>query len=315
MLKQTNFNFVKNFKIFAWISVAIIVLGILVSVIFGVKLDINFKGGSRFTYTYTGEIALDEAKATIEAALGQTVTVTESTDITGGSAKLVVSLTADESLSTELQQKVTKSLQEKYPNQAVALGDSNSVNPSIAGSFFAKSIFATAIAGILVVVYIGLRFRKIGGVSAGVTALIALLHDILITFVFTVIFRLEIDSNFIAVVLTIFGYSLNDTIVVYDRIRENQRLYPALSKGELVNQSVNQTLGRTITTSVVTLVAVVTVAVVAELFGLTSLRTFAIPMAVGIISGSYSSVLLASPLWVHWHAYAAKHFAKKKGKK
>ncbi len=314
-MRKTNFDFVKKFKLFAIISVAVMLVGLVVALIFGVNLDINFKGGSRFTYTYTGEISLDDAKTTIEAALGKSVTVTESTDITGGSAKLVVSLTADESLSTELQQKVTKSLQEKYPNQAVTLGDSNSVNPTIAGSFFAKSLFATAIAGVLVVVYIGLRFRKIGGVSAGITALVALLHDIAITLVFTIIFRLEIDSNFIAVVLTIFGYSLNDTIVVYDRIRENQRLYPDLSKAELVNQSVNQTMGRTITTSVVTIVAVLAVAVVAELFGLTSLRTFAIPMAVGIISGCYSSVLLASPLWVHWHAYSAKHFAKKKGKK
>ena len=122
-----------------------------------------------------------------------------------------------------------------------------------------------------------------------------------------VIFRLPIDDNFIAVVLMILGYSLNDTIVIYDRVRENRRLRgPKPDIAELVNDSINQTLGRTINTTLSTAIAIGTVLVVALIFHLPSVVTFALPMLIGIISGCYSTISIAGPLWVMWQKHKQK---------
>ena len=181
--------------------------------------------------------------------------------------------------------------------------------------FFQITILVSAI---LVVIYVGIRFRKIGGVSAGLTAFASLFLDIFVAFFICNIFGLQIDSNFMAVILTILGYSLNDTIVVYDRIRENKGNNPTASTAELVNDSLNTVKVRTIITTITTLSAVVMIIVIAELFGLTSLRSFAIPMAFGLVSGCISSLFVSAPLWVIWKNRSDKKtpkFAGKKGKK
>ena len=190
--------------------------------------------------------------------------------------------------------------------------DGNTVNPTLAGAFFGKSLFAVLFAGLLVVVYIGVRFRKIGGISAGLSAFVALVHDVLISFFVCVIFGLEIDTNFFAVALTLFGYSLNATIVIFDRIRENRKLHPELSVRMQVNKSISETFARSLVTSLATFMAIICVVVVAEFFGVTALRTFAIPMSVGIISGCFSSVFIAGPVWVKWVEYSEKRTSKAK---
>lgn len=314
-MHKTHIHFVENLKKYLIISIALIVVGVVVAVVFGVNMDINFKGGTRFTYTYSGEVNLDEVQSLAAEKLGGQVTVSESTDIAGTSSKLIITLVGDQSVTAETQQALTDGLAEAYPDNGVALGDSNTVSPSIARSFFAKSLFAVALAGLLVVIYVGLRFRKIGGVSAGLMALVALVHDCILAFVTCVVFRLQIDANFMAVILTIFGYSLNNTIVIYDRVRENKRLNPGMKVGELVNNSVNETMGRSLFTTITTFIAVVTVAVVAEICGMTTLRSFAIPMAVGLVAGCYSSMCLSGPLWVRWIWHKEKHPKKKKAAK
>ena len=142
-------------------------------------------------------------------------------------------------------------------------------------------------------------------------ALIALLHDVLLAFFAAVILRLNIDSNFIAVVMTLLGYSLNDTIVVFDRVRENRRHYgQSKSIAEITNISNNQVLSRNIMTSLTTVIAIVTIMVVAEIKGLTSLRTLTIPLTVGLLSGTYSSVCISPGLWVKWQERKARKAAK-----
>lgn len=309
---NSKFNFSKNVKIPLIIYAAVIVLTIIFAFIHqGINLDINFKGGSRFTYTYTGEINTNDAEKAIEDALKKDVTVTQSQSIAGDSTKLVVSLVADESLSTEAQQTITKSLTEKFKDNKVELGDSTTVSPSVAGSFFAKSLFAVAIAAVLVIIYVGIRFRKIGGISAAITALVALVLDIISAFAVCVIFHLQIDTNFMAVILTILGYSLNDTIVIYDRIRENRKLYHSEDIALVVDASIFTTMRRNIFTTTTTFLAIVTIIVVSEFFGLSSLRTFAIPMAIGIVSGCFSSMCVSGPLWVIWKKHQALKTKKK----
>ncbi|HHW46143.1 MAG TPA: protein translocase subunit SecF [Clostridiales bacterium] len=311
---RKNINFVGNIKKYLICSAMIFIIGIIFMFVFGVNLDINFKGGTRFTYTFENELSLNDADTVIEETIGKPVDVIESTDITGASKKLIITLAADEAVSTEIQKSLTEALQEKFPDNNIQLGDSNTVNPLLAKSFFAKSIAAVLLASILVIIYIGIRFRRIGGISAGIMAWVALFHDILVAFFTCVIFKLQIDANFMAVVLTILGYSLNDTIVIYDRIRDNRKKDTKTPIGELVNLSINQTLGRTLMTSVATLIAMLTVIVVAEIYGLTTLRSFAIPMALGIISGSYSTICLTGPLWVKWIEFKDKR-ERAKGRK
>lgn len=314
--KSFNFDFIANRKYFLAIYAVIAVVAIVFLCIFGVNLSIDFKGGTRFSYSFTGEIKLDEAKTTIESALKDTkVTVTQNTGYTNNSQTLIVSLLSGDALSTDQQTAITKALTDKYKDNHIELSDSNSVSPRVANTFFIKCLVAIMIASALVIVYVGIRFRKIGGVSACLFALLVLLLDCMVAFAACVIFRLELDSNFMSVILMILGYSLNDTIVIYDRIRENHKLYPAMELRECINTSINQTIGRTVKTTVTTFLAIITIVIVAEFFGLSSLRSFAIPMAAGILSGCVSSVCLSSPYWYSFRKYslarqAAKNAAK-----
>ncbi len=276
---------------------------------FGINLDINFSGGTKLAYSYTGDIGNEDIEASVEEVIDESFTITQSTSLAGDTKTFEITLVGKNSVSAEKQEELTQALTEKFADNEIALYNSNSVSPNIAGSFFVKSIVAVLITAVLVVIYVGIRFRRIGGVSAAVTALITLVFDVLVTFFTCIIFRLQIDSNYIAVVLTILGYSLNDTIVIYDRVRENERLNPGMEIGELVNDSINKVKIRNIVTSLTTFIAVITIVVVSELFGLSSLRTFAIPMAFGIISGGASSLFIAGPLWVIWKRHKAKKAA------
>lgn len=279
---------------------------------FGVKLDINFGGGTKIAYSYTGDINDSDIESTVKGVLDKSFTISKSTSLAGDTKTFEIALVGKNSVSAEKQEELTKNLTDKFADNKIALYNSNSVSPTVAGSFFVKSMVAVVITAVLVVIYVGIRFRKIGGVSAAVTALCALVFDVLITFFTCVFFKLQLDSNYIAVVLTILGYSLNDTIVIYDRVRENKRLMPDAEIGEVVNASINTTLKRNVITSLTTFVAVMTIVTVSELFGLSTLRTFAIPMAFGIISGAVTSLFVAGPLWVIWKRHKAKKAVAKK---
>lgn len=307
MAKQINFN--KIYKKVLLVYLVVFVVGAVVAAIWGVNLDINFKGGTRITYSYTGEIKEADVKSAVDDVIKDNFNIDQSTSIAGDTKTVSLSLAGNKSLDAENQEKITEAMEKAFSDNNIELYDSTSVSANIAGSFFLKSLVAVAIAAALVVVYVGFRFRKIGGVSAGITALVALILDVLVTFFACVFFRLQIDSNYMAVILTILGYSLNDTIVAFDRVRENKKLYPEESIYDNVNKSLNSVMVRNIVTSLTTFAAVLTVVAVSELFGLTSLRTFGIPMAFGIVSGSVSSIFISGPLWVVWQN---KKAAKKK---
>ena len=307
-MRNFNIDFNRVFKTVLIIYAAFFIVGIVFLFVpsFGVKLDINFSGGTKLAYSYTGDIDDAEIETTVKEVIDNSFTVSKSTSLAGDTKTFEITLVGRESISAETQEELTEKLAEKFGDNEITLYNSNSVSPNIAGTFFAKSLVAVLITALLVVIYVGIRFRRIGGVSAAVTALLTLIFDVLVTFFVCVIFRLQIDSNYIAVVLTILGYSLNDTIVIYDRVRENERLNPDAEIGVLVNDSINMVKVRNIVTSVTTFIAVITIVVVSELFGLSSLRTFAIPMAFGIVSGGASSLFIAGPMWVIWKRHKAK---------
>jgi len=299
-MRNHMIDFNKTFKPTLIVYCAIFLAGIIVAIAFGVKLDINFSGGTKIAYAYTGDIKDEDINSIVKDKIGKDFSLTRSTSLAGDTKTFEIALVGKNSLSAEKQEALTKALDEKFTDNKIEIYNSNSVSPTIAGTFFAKSLVAVLLTAVFVVIYVGIRFRRIGGVSAAITALAALVADVLITFFTCVIFRLQIDSNYIAVVLTILGYSLNDTIVIYDRIRENERMNPDQEIGELVNGSINLVIKRNIVTSLTTILAVLTIVVVSELFGLSSLRTFAIPMAFGLVSGSLSSLFISGPLWVIW---------------
>lgn len=299
-MTNKTINTKKAFKVCAVIYAVIIVVGIVVTLVLGPKLDINFSGGTQISYSYKGDIKESDFKDTVATVLKNDFTISQNTSLAGDVQSYVINLSGKESISAETQESITTALTEKFTKNDITLYNSNSVSPTIAGSFFVKSLVAVIITAVLVVLYVGIRFKKIGGVSAAITALCALVLDLLVAFFTCVIFRLQIDMNFMAVVLTILGYSLNDTIVVYDRVRENKRLYPELSVAENMDMSISSTLVRNIITTVTTVCAVLTIVVVSEICGLVTLRSFAIPMTFGLISGCLSSLFVSGPLWVKY---------------
>lgn len=310
-MKKFNIKFYQHRKIYFAISLGLFAIGLIFNLIFGTELDINFRGGALVEYSYTGEVQQEVVDQAVEDAIGRAVSVTL-TDGIGGTASqgqnsLTISLAGSDGISLDEQKAIAENLSKSYPDIEFSLMQSSSVPPTMGAKFFAKCLVAVALAAILLVIYVALRFRKIGGMSAGVMAVIALIHDVLMVYFTFIIFRFPIDDNFIAVVLTILGYSLNDTIVVYDRVRENRRILgPKVSYEELMDTSINQTLTRSINTSVCTFLAVAVVFVVGSAYGLSSVTTFALPMMIGIVTGCYSSVCLAGPMYVMWQNHKLK---------
>ena len=307
-MKKFNIDFYKNKKIYFALSIAVLVIGLICTILIGPKLDLQFAGGAMIRYAVDGEVDSNEIASLVEEATGRTVSVTTNESLDGDGYQMTVSFAGNDSVSLEEQQQIAQELSDAYADRTFSVVESSSVDPTMGARFFQKCIVCMAITFVILLVYIALRFRKIGGLSAGVTAIIALLHDVLIVFFAFVIFGFSINDVFIAVVLTILGYSLNDTIVIYDRIRENRRLEPTKSVTALpgiVNKSLNQTMTRSILTSLTTFMALLVIFIVAVIFGLTTVETFALPMMVGVVVGCYSSICIAAPLYTVWTVHRA----------
>ncbi len=294
-IKNRTIDFVGNKKAYFAVPAVLLVLTIVFLAFFGLEVDIQFKGGSMITYSYEESTNLNDVKSSIESEIGNVI-IQESSDAVGGMNKIVVSSTVN--ISTEQLSELNDLLEKDF---SVKYVESSTVDPTIGTEFLLKSLLAVAIAAALIIVYIGFRFKNIGGWSAGSMAIVALVQDLFVVFASFVILRFPLDMNFIAVVLTILGYSVNDTIVIYDRIRENTKKYgKTKSVREIVNLSANECFTRSVRTTTTTVVAMVVVSIVAVIFNVTSILSFSIPMVFGMISGAFSSLCIALPLWVMW---------------
>ena len=297
-----NYNFVGNLKRALLISGIIMLVGVICLCIFGVKLDISFKGGTRIQYSYTEAPDLAKLEAAAEDVLKGDVEIANDDS---GDTKLVT-ITLTKNISSDDQETLHARVKKDFPDSKMEVFNSNTLSASMGTKFLLRCLLALGLAAVLLIVYVGFRFRKIGGIPAGVSALIALLHDLLIVFFTFVIFGIELDNNFVAVMLTILGYSLNDTIVIFDRVRTLRRRSDAPLE-EVVNESLHHVLRRTIVTTVTTCVAILAVLGVALAMGVDSIISFALPMLLGAISGSYSSLFLSGPIWVRWMNARAKN--------
>ena len=306
-MKNKVIDFYSKRKVFFGISIGIIVIGIICNVIFGASLDIQFSGGSMISYTYNGQIDENEMKALVQETTPEhQVSFSISKNIAGNNEAgdgyyFTIQFPGTSAIDAEVQSQISTALNNKYPDNNFEVSEFSSVDATMGGKFFVKCIAAVLLASVLMVIYVTIRFKKIGGMSAGMMGLVALLHDMVIVYIVFVIFRMPVDSNFIAVILMILGYSLNDTIVIYDRIRENKaKMGPKASLIDVYNLSMTQCIRRTIFTSVTTLVAIGSVYGVCLVYNITSIQSFALPMMFGVVSGCYSSICIATPLWVIW---------------
>lgn len=467
-----EFDFIKHRKTFAIIAACVLLFGVIFNIIFGVKLDTNFKGGTIYTYSYSGDMDKDAVKSIAASVLGDEVNLSFSKELTGDASqvtmttntipptvltysytagegaaqsvdaekaasiaaetigrdasaeiedgKLVITPSEGARIATSVEDKLTTALgegitgytftldssndvndvadklktelvsnfgtklvyeykadsadqaalktafedvlgfsvtvtvdsnektvtvvpadasesdgafsEQSQTDLATVLSDngltlkearynsvklitSNSVKPTVGKGFFIKCLVAMVIGALIITIYISLRFRRIGGLSAAMFASLALVHDILISYFVYVVFRIPLDDNFIAVVLTILGYSINGTIVIYDRIRANEKKYGSTKTvSEIVNMSVNGSFTRNVYTSLSTLIAVVAICIIAKIKNLDSIISFAFPMCVGICAGFYSSLFLSSPLWAMWRDHKLKKQAENGGK-
>ncbi len=297
-----SLNIVGKRKHWFYFSGVILAFIVVFSVVFGVKMDVQFSGGAIVTYAHQSSVDAQVVQELATDVLGEGIQVQEGENIATGSKTITLTTSGGETIEAEKLETLTEQLNERYPIAYFQQLSANNVDPSIGQTFLVKCIVAVLAASLLILAYVAIRFRRIGGWRGGITAVVALVHDLIIVYGVFVVFGIPLNGNFIAALLVILGYSINDTVVVYDRVRENRTLYGKNKPfGELVNLSINQSMRRSLNTTFTTLVALGCVCIFSLVFGLDSLLTFAFPLMIGMISGVYSTMFIAGPLWVSWN--------------
>ena len=282
---------IKNYsKLCLMISAGIMVLALLLSLFgMGINVGIDFSGGMSMQYTM-GEAV---TQSDIEGVLNGIGLKDYAVSVQGSNRDSInIRIKAiDEDGVQGIQASITEALQTKYPNAAI-YGDVNYVGPVAGATLLRNAFFSVLIAALCMLIYIAIRFDF----NSGAAAVLGLVHDVLIMLSFMVILRsfVQMNSSFIAAMLTIVGYSINNTIIIFDRIRENARKMPSSTpRVDVVNRSIKECLGRTINTTLTTLVTIVCL----YIFGVSSIREFALPIIVGIISGVYSANMINGYVW------------------
>lgn len=297
----------KNY--FFAVPIIILIVALVIFLAKGIIVDIQFQGGtiiememqdSNFDPNEIGAVLNKNLNRVISAQKVETYNPEEESD----KLSILMLKIPEENLSDEEINSIIELMTKEY--NAKRVYRMQNVEPFIANETKQKGIRAVTIASALILVYIWWRFSTISGLPAGVAALIALIHDTLMILAAYIIFRIPINESFVAAVLTILGYSINDTIIIYDRIRENSKRMGGMSLRELSNISIKQTLSRTINTSLTTLIAILTVYIFASLNNIESIKDFTFPLIIGTISGVYSTLFIAIPLWVMWKEREAR---------
>lgn len=320
-LFKGEFTYMKNLRYFYYFSAAVFAICIICNIIFGTSLDIAFKGGTLVRYSYEGDLTeqavIDFVSDFKYKALD--VQLSEASDPGSGEKYQLVNIYTTDVLSADDVSALNNKIEANFKDNKLAQDSTSSIQPTIGNLFFIKCLAAVVLATIFLLIYIGLRFRKIGGWPAAVMAIAALIHDLCIAYFAFVIFGISLNDNFVAVILTILGYSINGTIVVFDRVRSNRRsMGSKATLNEIADASMNQSFTRNFNTFVTTFTAIGTVAVVGIVAGLESITSFAVPMMIGTVAGFYSSTFLCIPTWVLWmnkREEKAKLKEKSKGKK
>lgn len=288
-------NIIKHYKFWFAVSGIILVLGIVSLAVFGLKVGIDFKGGTRTELQFNKAPDYGKISQVLNSEGVGNVQVQQSG--TSGVVFKTQPIEKDkhDKMLADLKTQVGDFTEASYTN----------IGPLIGSELRSKAIWQLLLVSLGIVLYIAYAFRKItrpiSSWSFGVSAIVALLHDLLVvTGIFSILGHfagVEIDALFVTALLTVLGFSVHDTIVVFDRIRENMRVEAGKPLEEIVNHSINQTIVRSLNTSLTVLFVLLALL----LFGGETIRFFVLALFVGIIAGTYSSIFIASPLLIVWN--------------
>ncbi|MGQ9509788.1 MAG: protein translocase subunit SecF [Thermodesulfobacteriota bacterium] len=295
---NTRFDFIGKKKFTLWISF----LALLVSVGSillqgGLRYGVDFAGGILIQVRFSKSVEVSELRRAMEI-LGAKDAMVQNF---GEANEFLIRLEKASIDLEEMSKKIQSNLQEQFKDKALEIRRVEVVGPKVGKDLKRKALWAIGLSFLAMLVYVAWRFKQ---VAYGLGGIIALIHDIIITFGAISIARLEFSLSLMAVVLTIIGFSINDTIVIFDRVRENLKKIRKESLENIFNISINETLGRTILTSG----TVMMVVLILFFFGGPVIHDFAFTLAIGLISGTYSTIYVASPVVLFW----SEHIGKKK---
>ncbi|MBR6701199.1 MAG: protein translocase subunit SecD [Firmicutes bacterium] len=283
-LSEKNLPVIEKRKIWYVISIAIILVGFLIGAVRGFNTGIDFTGGTMIQIDMEQQANLDPVEDILKDA-----GINDATIVYAGENNEEIIIRTGESLDNAERDVILEAIYAEYSLDSSNLMSAEQFGPSVGNEIRTNALKSVLIACALMLVYIAVRFR----INFGIAAILALVVDVLTMISIYGLFHIEINSPFIAALLIILGYSINNTIVVFDRIRENIKLNPKMKPKELVNNSVKQTLSRTISTSVTTILAVAALL----LLGTPSLRSYVFPVMIGLIAGTYSSIFVSGSIW------------------
>jgi preprotein translocase subunit SecF len=304
LIKNPQFDFLGKARYFIAGSTLLILAGIGLMAARGVRYGVEFSGGTQLIVKFQATPAIDHIRDAVEKVAPGAVIQTYDAAAKNQALIRIAGVGSGETDLSAPAAQVLKALAADYAENPVAESSSEIVGPVVGAELRQKAIQLTVLGLLFQMIYIGIRF---GGAVWGTAATIAAFHDVLITLGFLALFNFEITLNVIAALLTLVGYSVNDTIVIFDRARENLRQRRKDSLAKIINDSVNQTLTRTLISNGTTFLAVLGL----FLFGGEVLRSFGFTMVVGIVVGTYSTIYIASPLVVWWQGRTARPAAQK----
>ncbi|MFP4544996.1 MAG: protein translocase subunit SecF [Bacteroidota bacterium] len=300
--KDPKVNFLSKRKMFAFASAVYIVIGLLATFILGPKLGIDFQGGTEIAVEFSQSVNTNDIRNAVEQT-GMTGSEIKSF---GGDNQHLIRVKESEKSAEAVQE----ALEKAFPNQNIEVLKIDKIGPKIGSELFFDAILAVILAVLGILIYIAFRFEF----AFGLGAIIALVHDVIVAFTVIVIvhhtglINLEINQAILAAMLTVVGYSINDTVIIFDRIRENRERQKGMNFIKMINLSINEVLNRTINTSLTTSLVLITLI----FFGGAVLQGFAFTMLIGIITGTYSSWYIASS-FVVWYLGKYKKIDLEKG--
>jgi preprotein translocase subunit SecF len=292
ILKNPNFDFLGKSRYFILASLLVIAAGVAYIASRGLHYGVEFSGGTQLIVKFQNAPDTEKIRSAVDAAAPGSV-IQSYGEATANRALIRIGATGEGTDLDAPARAVLGALARAYGENPVVESNSEIVGPVVGAELRRKAVQLTVLGLVFQLIYIGFRFK---GAVWGAAATVAVLHDVLITMAFLAFFRYELTLNVIAALLTLVGYSVNDTIVIFDRARENLRNKRKETLRKILNDSLNQTLSRTLISNGTTFLSVLGL----FLFGGEVLRGFGFAMVVGILVGTYSTIYIASPLVVWW---------------
>jgi len=288
---KTNIDFMKQRRKWYIISAAVILIGMISLTIKGIDYGIDFLGGTELIVQFQQPVQISDVRSALNrVGLGRAEIKTF------GSPRDILVRTVEQGEGNAIGDKIQSSLKEQFPSNPYTVLKEDKIGPKVGAELRKNAMYAVIASLIAIWLYVGVRFKFIYGLGA----VIALFHDVLVTLgmisIFDGVFNLEISQNMIAAFLTLVGLSVNDTVVIFDRIRENQKIFRSMPLPELINKSLNETLSRTIITSGTIFIVLIVLLV----FGGEVIRGFSFALTIGIVTGTYSSIYMASAVVLEW---------------